>query len=886
LAKPASAKPKPFRRTRLWVASLVALALGGLAAGAIRFTKPGQTLDLGVSDYLRLANALPDAPEANPVLTIEIGDKAVLHPEGGRWAPWPRTKQARFIDAIRSLGPQFIVLDIEYAEAAAPCVAYRPQAGSADPEVYILDKPDDWFRKSLARAGNVVVPFSMYFEGRGGMTEGGDTPAHTTSPDYIVRHALRPPPGPPDRLLGVEGVNPMIGPLADVAAGAGFTSLPRKDADQAIRRVPLLAHMGEHVFPHLGLEMAGLARFGPDYRVRLARGRLVLTSPDGSLSVGVPVGEKASLNMRWPRNLAIAQQGSIPAGPVLDLVRDRRHLDWLDQRWRLILEELDALVPETGWAKARQTLDAAQAKAGQTAVDAAQNPKPADGLQPLRDALDRVEERVVMETMGLAARAEDPGATDTHRKATRAIQSYGGFVATYHETRERFVADVRTSADRLRPHVIGKTVLVGLSITAGTDLHKTPISEFQPGVEVYPAVMRTILSGVAFRRLGPWSEWAVAVLAAWLVGILAARLPTIWATAAAFWVTAIVVGGAYLAAKGSAVLLPVAGPTLAVVVAFGGVSAYRQLTEASSRRWITRVFEQYTSTVLVEEIIADPEVLRLGGERREITVLFSDVAGFTPLSERLAPEKLVALLQHYLGTMTAILHAERATLDKYEGDGIMAFVGAPIEIPDHALRAVRAALAMQEAVPRVREELIAMDLLSADRALAIRVGCSSGPANVGNFGSETRFDYTAMGDTVNLGGRLEEANRWLRTKILVSETTRQGCGEAILFRELGLAQIRGKADPVRLFEPLALAPAPDRLRRMAEAFGRCIRALEQGDADAADAALTDLLAADPDDGPTRALAERLRAVRAGEARPEAPWNLARPKEEAASNNTP
>ena len=878
MAKPASAKPKPFRRARLWVASLIALALGALTAGAIRFTDAGQTLDLIASDHLRSANALPEAPEANPVLTVEIDDKAIAHPEGGRWAPWPRPKQAALVDALASLGPRLIVLDIEYADAEKRCVDERPRPDGAV-DYYILQEPDARFRASLARSANVIVPFSLYFHGRAGTTGDGAAPAGAVVPAHVRRHALDPGPAGSVPLLEAEGVNPMIPALADVAAGSGFTSFPKKDPDQAIRRVPLLARTGDHVFPHMALEMAGLWRFGPEYRVRAEPGRLVLTSPDGALSVGVPVGQKATLNLRWPKDLAAVKRAGISAAPVLDLVRDRRELAWLDRRWRLVMEDLAPLFPDLGWADARQALDAAALEAGASAVDLAQNPDAAPSLAPLRNRLGQVEERLVMNVMSAAARARDGEADTTGRRAAQAVERHQALVSTYHEARDRRVADVRRSADRLQTRVTGKAVIVGVSVTAGTDLHKTPISDLQPGVEVYPAVMRTILSGVAFRRLGAWSEWAVAVLAAWLVGVLATRLPTGWAVAAAVWVTAGVLAGAYVSARGVALLLPVAGPILAAVVAFAGASGYRQLTEASSRRWITRVFEQYTSPAHVEEIIGNPDALRLGGERRQITVLFSDVAGFTPLSERMAPEKLVALLQHYLGAMTAILYAERATLDKYEGDGIMAFVGAPVQVPDHALRAVRAALAMQNALPEINHNLVGMGLMEDGSGLRIRIGCSSGPANVGNFGSETRFDYTAMGDTVNLGGRLEEANRWLGTRILVPESTRRACGEAVLFREMGLARIRGTAEPVRLFEPLALEPAPDDLRAVAEAFGRAVQGLEQGDLAAAEAVLADLLAAHPDDAPARALARRIRAVRDGKVQTGDPWNLARPKED-------
>ena len=882
MAKPASAKPTPFRHAHLGVASLIALALGTLTAGALRFTDPGQTLDLMVSDTLRSANPLPAAPEANPVLTVEIDDRAIAHPEGGRWGPWGRSKQAAFVDTLVSLGPEFVVLDIEYADAEAADVAYRPRAdGSREP--YIVRAPDRRFRESLVRAGNVVLPFSLYLQGRAGTIAGEAAPAQAAGPEVIRRHAVTPTPPTEIPLVEAEKVNPMIPPLVDAAVGAGFTSFPKKDPDQAIRRVPLLARAGAYVFPQLGLEMAGLRRFGPDYRVRLTRDRLILTSADGSLSVGVPVGPHADLNLRWPKDLAAAKRSGISAAPVLDLLRDRRELAWLDRRWRLVMEDLASLSPDAGWTEARAALDAALDAAGTTAVDVAQTPEAAPpSLEPLRKRLDRAEERLVMNAITAAARAgdDDTDADSAPARAARAVERHQEFITAYHEARDIQVAKVRKGAERLRSRVAGKTVIVGLSVTAGTDLHKTPISDQQPGVEVYPAVMRTVLSGVAFRRFGAWAEWALAVLAAWLVGLLAVRLPTGWAVAAAVWVIAGVLIGAYAAASAGALLLPVAGPALAAVVAFAGTSAYRQLTEARSRRWITRVFEQYTSPAHVEEIIGNPDALRLGGERREITVLFSDIAGFTPLSERMEPENLVALLQHYLGAMTAILYAERATLDKYEGDGIMAFVGAPVQVHDHALRAVRAALAMQNAMPQVNADLVRMGLLEDGARLAIRVGCSSGPANVGNFGSETRFDYTAMGDTVNLGGRLEEANRWLGTRILVPVSTREACAEAVLFREVGLAQIRGKTEPVRLFEPLALAPAPEPLPALAEAFGRAVRALESGDLPAAEAALSALTEAHPDDPPTQALAGRIQAVRDGHLRPQDPWNLARPKEDA------
>jgi adenylate cyclase len=407
-------------------------------------------------------------------------------------------------------------------------------------------------------------------------------------------------------------------------------------------------------------------------------------------------------------------------------------------------------------------------------------------------------------------------------------------------------------------------------------MHTTPIGNAQPGVTVYPAGIQTILSGVAFSHLLGMPEWAIIILVAGLV-VLTLHLSTWRGVAAILTLALLVVAAAAVAANQVAILLPVAGPVLGIVLAFAGVTTYRQLTEARGQRWIASAFQQYLSEELLDEIQRDPESLRLGGERREITFLFSDIAGFTTMSEKLEPERLVSLLNHYLSAMTNIVKAEKAKLDKYEGDAILALFGAPVRVPDHALRAVRAALGMQAALPAVNDDLVRMGLISEGTRLAVRIGCSSGPAIVGNFGSENHTDYTAMGDTVNLGARLEEANRYIGSKILVPEPTAAACGNAILFRRFGPARIRGKNIPAVLYEPLAVEPAPADLKKVADAFGRAIDALQARNLDAAEAALAELLAARPDDKPAQVLKDRIAGMRAGTEAPDEPWNLAKPK---------
>jgi class 3 adenylate cyclase len=217
--------------------------------------------------------------------------------------------------------------------------------------------------------------------------------------------------------------------------------------------------------------------------------------------------------------------------------------------------------------------------------------------------------------------------------------------------------------------------------------------------------------------------------------------------------------------------------------------------------FVKSTFKRYVSASVVDQLLKDPARLKLGGERKELTVFFSDVSGFTSLSERLSPERLVELINEYLSEMTEAIFAHEGTLDKYEGDAIMAFWGAPVEQPDHALRACKAALDNMSSLRRLWTKWEAEGLPRLD----FRIGLNTGPMVVGNMGSAIRMDYTVMGDAVNLGSRLEGANRAYGTRILISETTRRAAGQAIVARELDLLAVKGKTTAVRVFELVGLA---------------------------------------------------------------------------------
>jgi adenylate cyclase len=247
-------------------------------------------------------------------------------------------------------------------------------------------------------------------------------------------------------------------------------------------------------------------------------------------------------------------------------------------------------------------------------------------------------------------------------------------------------------------------------------------------------------------------------------------------------------------------LMTAISPILAVLAGYVSSTVYHFVVERKQRMLIKTMFSTYVNPSVVEELILDPGKLKLGGERRELSVLFSDIEGFTTISEQLESQELVSLLNEYLSAMTEIVLRNDGTLDKFEGDAIVAFWGAPIPQEDHAIRACRCALQMQEALVDIRR----LWKTQNRPRINVRIGINTGEMVVGNMGGARKFDYTVIGDSVNLASRLEGANKQYQTGILVSERTYEFVKDQILGRELDLIAVKGRSTPLRIFELLQL----------------------------------------------------------------------------------
>lgn len=358
------------------------------------------------------------------------------------------------------------------------------------------------------------------------------------------------------------------------------------------------------------------------------------------------------------------------------------------------------------------------------------------------------------------------------------------------------VLNDRLPADSLK----GKIVLVGTTAPGLMDLRATPVATAYPGVEVHANLIAGMLDGALKHK--PAYLLAADILQVLVAGLLMIfllpRLSPLKATLAGLFIVLVLTTANFYLWQGSNLVMPFANALTLVVLLYALDMSWGYFVESKTKRQLTGLFGQYVPPELVEEMSRDPENYSMAGRKAELTVLFSDVRGFTTISEGLQPDQLATLMNEYLGAMTEIIRHHRGTLDKYIGDAIMAFWGAPVGDPEHARHAVLGALGMMERLPELNKALVAKGW----PALKIGIGVNTGIMTVGDMGSPVRQSYTVMGDAVNLGSRLEGITKQYGVAIIVGEGTREKLGDEFILRELDRVRVKGKAEPVGIYEPL------------------------------------------------------------------------------------
>jgi adenylate cyclase len=474
---------------------------------------------------------------------------------------------------------------------------------------------------------------------------------------------------------------------------------------------------------------------------------------------------------------------------------------------------------------------------------------------------------------GVAPRIEDRALVLGDRRVP--IDDEGRFVIRYHGDAYiykhfraydvlRSFQQVEENSDPVIPaaEFRDKYVVVSATANALADVRASPVAKLHLGAAINATALDNLLAGAAVRRAPSWIEGLTAfalalVLAVGMVLIWSAIRSTPIALAATTAATVLALGGYWLWAEHMyaarnvwmAAATPMGGGALATFASLLVASAL----ERNDKRFVEKALNRYTSQALTRELMAHPEYLALGGAKREISVYFSDIAGFTSISEMLTAEGLVALLNEYLTAMTDIIDAHDGYVDKYIGDAVMCFWGGLIPDAEHARKAARAAIAMRnDCIRRAPEwkERYGVDVMA-------RSGVNSGEGVVGNMGSQNKYNYTAMGDMVNIASRLEGANKAYGTYLMISETTYAQVKDIVDCRELDLMTVKGKEIPITVYEVLDEKGKTDPVvlqavewfteglaRYRAKAFPEAIQAFNEA------------LALRPSDGPSKAYLNR------------------------------
>lgn len=400
----------------------------------------------------------------------------------------------------------------------------------------------------------------------------------------------------------------------------------------------------------------------------------------------------------------------------------------------------------------------------------------------------------------------------TDRVPLGALIQYLGPARSY---RRVSYSSVLTSGDAFQPGIFaGKIVIVGRDLNAAADLQHQQADSFatsfttrnglvSAGVELHATILDNLRFGLFIKPLPATADFAAILIAAFL-GVLLLRRIEIWrGILIAILGASLLLVGSYIALRYGRIWLPPLAPMAALVMTVVARTGEGFLQERKQRRWITTAFGQYLSPDLVAKLADDPDHLKLGGESRELTILFCDIRGFTTISEGMKddPQRLTRLINRVLNALTEAILAQGGYIDKYIGDCVMALWNAPLDEPDHAIKALRAAQHMLAAMDDLN-----LDLQMEARAAGVTtppvhigIGINTGICVVGNVGAEKRFNYSALGDAVNLASRLESATKECGVDVVIGETTASRIGARIALREIGIIHVKGKAEEVRVF---------------------------------------------------------------------------------------
>jgi len=658
------------------------------------------------------------------------------------------------------------------------------------------------------------------------------------SQQVVYERMLPLPAGEPQVLMQVRNPYRTQAPieLLGRAAAAFGHVVVRRDRDGVVRRLPMLVRWQNRVVPQLALRVAADVMGLDLQRMQVRAGTLSIPTREGK-TLRLYLDETGQTVLNWVRPSARWEDcfDPLPVAYVLEVAQLRRQKQQNETLWQLALLKLVGLIQPTElqqYREIKQSLATARQQLEQ--IDRSKQASEARRLQEQitqhEQWIRHIETQCValLKQEGPALRAAlEQAADDAERSRIAEYLALYEDVAMGRLRRrlDQIKADLEQRIEErlaeLRKRLAGKICFVGYTASALADLVSTPVWPNVPGVMTHAQLLNSLLQG---RQIHPPERNFDAALV--LLCCLVVTLATAWRGPTASLVTMLAANIGYAALNAFVlferfgIVMTLATPTIGMFITWAMITAYRQLAEERAKRQLSRTLQQYTSPALARRMAEDPAAVQRA-EVREVTCYFSDLKGFTGVSETLGAEATQQLLNLYLERMTEVLDEHEALINKFLGDGIFAFFNPAIHPqPDHAARACHAALASIDALDRLKR---ATDTPPGTELLHIRIGLAAGHAVVGNCGSERKFDYTCIGDTVNVASRLEVANKVLETRILINDRCRDLAGPRFAYRWIGRLQVAGRAAYVETYELLGLRDAmPDGVLAEAERFAQAV----------------------------------------------------------------
>lgn len=753
-----------------------------------------ETLELKTLDLRFILEPRP--PRSEKIIHIDIDDESI------RKLGWPCPRQyySHLIDLLSECGSQAIIFDIHFPERSQPTVererissdlrgeivnilgdieedtakiSAEASAGTSPQKISdylsqlkagvkerqslllheldetILDQ-DELVAESMKHSHHIFMPFIFPTEKPKGENLNEAAFAEKFSLPVKLPEAAE------SHLYKADFILPPIEAFSQNLTGSGFVNGP-PDLDGPRRRIPLAWEYKGKIFPQLTLAAFLVLTKGPNQKIEIIPGKYIrlsgLVPVDETMGkeMTIPIDKKMQMIIHW----AGKWKKDFPRIPFVGIVELKQVREKLENSL-IILDE-------------KYTSGRLRELKKELELNRSPSPELIAELKKAEADIFEFLEKNIEKTPGNELKKDyELIAIPRHQES---------------ELKAKITALVK-----------GKICFVGLTGTGTHDIGPIPLQPDYPMVGLHSNVLNTILTRKFIKLAPPVLNLCIFLLAGLIIALVTPRFSPWRGMVASLILLGLFIALAQYLFQSRGLVINMVGPLVLIISSFTAITSYRYITEEKEKKWVRTAFSHYLSPRVMEEILADPSKLCLGGARQELTVLFSDIRGFTNYCERHAPEEIVPSLNEYLQVMSKVILKYNGTLDKYVGDEIVAFFGAPaLANPiNHAEMAVRTALEMVEELKKLKEPF------------DFGVGINTGPMIVGNMGSSDRLNYTVIGDEVNLGARLEAQTRNFNVRIIISQSTYEKVKDLVEVKKLGEVTVKGKTKPALIYELLSL----------------------------------------------------------------------------------